>query len=105
MQYCFVLYFLASSDSQKNAFQELLYSANQKAIVNSVNSLALIRLTNYELQIEFIQFQPVCCLPCSMTYKSGLLTSDEAGYSDSYRRLAPDPWMAYALIFDTSGGK
>ena len=39
------------------------------------------------------------------TYKSGVGESLEAGYSASYCLPSPDPWIAYALIFVTSGGK
>ena len=39
------------------------------------------------------------------TYKSGVWKSLEAGYSASYCLPFPDPWIAYALIFVTSGGK
>ena len=39
------------------------------------------------------------------THKSGFLASADAGYSDSYLLLMPDPWIAYALIFCTPGGK
>lgn len=39
------------------------------------------------------------------THKSGFLASADAGYSDSYRLLILDPWIAYALILCTPGGK
>lgn len=43
--------------------------------------------------------------PYKETHKSGSLASADAGYSDSYFLLMPDPWIAYALIFCTPGGK